>query len=498
MSQGQVEYAAGDTDRRLRAIVGIDQQVPLLNGPSGRYVNLDNAASTPAFQYVQSKVDEFLPWYSSVHRGSGFKSLLTTEVYEQARAAVARFLNADPETSCVIFGKNATEGINKLANRMGLCPDDVVICTEMEHHSNDLPWRARAHVEYARLKDDGTLDIDSLARELDRHTGRVKLVAVTGASNVTGFMPPIYEIAELTHRHGARVLVDCAQLAPHRAIDVGPADSPSHLDFVVLSAHKMYAPFGTGVLLGPKEVFEEGPPDYSGGGTIEIVNLGQVHWTEPPERDEAGSPNVVGAVALAASIHVLTAIGMDVIEAHERELTSYLLCRLGRMAEVKVYGSSNPDRLDDRLGVVAFEVAGVPHGKVAAILGFEGGIGVRDGCFCANPYVLQLLGITDPQFHKYKERVLNHNRSALPGLVRASFGCYNTFEEIDHLVVMLGRIITGDYVGDYVEDEVTGSYYPKGFDAATLQAYYSVLRHCPSDETRLRTARVTAQAGAAL
>jgi cysteine desulfurase/selenocysteine lyase len=246
-----------EANRFRSEIVGIDRSVPLLDGSKRAYTFFDNAASTPTFCGVQQKVDEFLGWYSSVHRGSGFKSLVSTGAYEQAREIVARFVGANPDTHSVIFGKNTTEAINKLAHRFSLQRGDVVLTTAMEHHSNDLPWRPRAQVEYVGLCEDGSLDIEDLQRKLEHLTGRVKLVAVTGASNVTGFAPPIYDIAELAHQHGAVILADCAQLAPHRSIDVGPLDAPRHLDFVALSAHKMYAPFGTGALIGPREFFAQ-------------------------------------------------------------------------------------------------------------------------------------------------------------------------------------------------------------------------------------------------
>lgn len=455
-------------------IVGVGQHVPLLDGTTRPYVYLDNAASTPAFRGVQHKVDEFLNWYSSVHRGSGFKSLVSTHAYEQARDIVIDFVGADPQTHCVIFGKNTTEAINKLANRMPLSANDVVISTVMEHHSNDLPWRPKAQVKYVDLLEDGSLNLHDLAQKLELFKGRVKLVTVTGASNVCGFLPPIYDIAELAHRYSARILVDCAQLAPHRTIKVGPMGSPRHLDFITLSAHKMYAPFGTGVIIGPKEFFKQGPPDYRGGGTVEIVTLDEVHWAEPPERDEAGSPNVVGAVALAASIRILSQVGMDTIAAHEKDLTSYALRRLNELKGVKLYGSNDPNQQEDRLGVIPFQVGGIPHGKVAAILGFEGGIGVRSGCFCAHPYVLRLLGISDQEYQMYRQQVLKHDRSTLPGLIRVSFGCYNTFEEIDRLSEMLEQIISGDYADDYVVDKASGSYFPREFASATLSTYFSV------------------------
>jgi selenocysteine lyase/cysteine desulfurase len=474
MHTHQTSLIADKVSALRREIVGIDRQVPLLDGSTRPYVYLDNAASTPAFRGVQHKVNEFLGWYSSVHRGSGFKSLLSTKVYEQAREIVARFVGADPKTHSVIFGKNTTEAVNKLANRMDWRPGDVVITTVMEHHSNDLPWRPKAQVEYVGLRKDGSLDVDDLRQKLERFSGRVRLVAATGASNVTGFAPPIHDMAEMAHQHGAKILVDCAQLAPHRAVNVGPLGSPRSLDFVALSAHKMYAPFGTGALIGPQAFFERGAPDYRGGGTIDVVSLDEVYWTAPPERDEAGSPNVVGAVALAASIRILTRVGMDAIAAHEQELTRHALGRLNALDGIKIHGSRDPGRLDDRLGVITFEVEGVPHGKVAAVLGFEGGIGVRNGCFCAHPYILRLMGVDGEAYQAYKQQVLNHDRSKLPGLVRASFGCYNTRAEIDRLMDMLSRIVRGDYNGDYVLHRATGDYLPPSFEPAILEGYFAL------------------------
>ena len=444
-------------------IIGLDQPVPLLDGSSRRCVYLDNAASTPAFGVVQRKVDELLRWYSSVHRGASFKSLLSTEAYEEARRIVASFVGADGD-DVVIFGKNTTEAVNKLAHRLPLAPDDVVVTTAMEHHSNDLPWRERAQVVYLPLREDHGLALGDLTQTLDHYRGRVRLVAVTGASNVSGYVPPIYDIAALAHEHGARIFVDCAQLAPHRTVRMGAVGSARRLDFVALSAHKMYAPYGSGALIGPREVFAQGAPEYRGGGTIELVTLDEVQWADPPERDEAGSPNLLGAVALAASMRQLCRIGMETIAEHERELTAYTLRRLKELPEVIVYGAADPQQLDDRLGVISFNVRGMHHGKVAAILGFEGGIAVRHGCFCAHPYVVHLLGLDEEERGAFRASVVEGDRRDMPGLVRVSFGCYNTREDVDHLLAMLRRICAGDYQGDYVVDPGTGTFLPKGFD----------------------------------
>jgi cysteine desulfurase / selenocysteine lyase len=461
------------TEQVRKEIVGIDQQVPLLDGSLTTYTNLDNSASTPAFRRVKEKTDDMFTWYSSVHRGSGFKSLLCTHLYDEAREVVLNFVEADPQSECVIFCKNTTEAINQLASIFPFQPGDMVLTTGMEHHSDDLPWRARVQVIYANVLNDGSLDMQDFADKLERNAGKIKVVAVTGASNVSGYMPPIYDIAEMAHRYGAKILVDCAQLFPHRKIHAGPADSARHLDFIAFSAHKVYAPLGSGGLIGSKEFFDRLDPVARGGGTVEIVTLKEVIWTSAPERDEAGSPNVIGAVALAAALKQLSEIGMDAIVAHEAELTHYALTKLQQLNGISLYGLTDPNRVNDRLGVVPFQVNGMTHGKAAAILGFEGGIGVRNGCFCAHPYILRLLNVTDEEYKAHHERAANHIRADLPGLIRISFGCYNNFEDIDRLVGMLERIIQGDYRGSYAVDDHSGSYYPQGFEMASMSKYFS-------------------------
>lgn len=460
------------TQKPLAEVCGQDVMVPLLGGEKRKYVNLDNAASTPPLCYVDEKVSEFIDWYSSVHRGAGFKSILSTHVMETSRKEIMEFVSADMEGDCLIFVKNTTDAINKLAYRLELNPDDVVITTSMEHHSNDLPWRSKAKTVYVEIKEDGSLDLDDMERKINLYKDNLRLVAVSGASNVTGIMPPIYDIAEMAHAAGVQILVDCAQLAPHRKIVMGKIDSDKRLDFIAFSGHKMYAPYGAGVLIGPKRFFENGAPEYAGGGTIEVVTLEDVHWAMPPERDEAGSPNVVGVVAMAASIKMLRSLGMEVVAQHEISLTAYLLERLSRLPDVHIYGPTDPDALDNKVGVIAFSLNGVPHAKAAAILSFEGGIGVRNGCFCAHPYVLRLLSVPPEQVKAHVSKVLNHDRSQLPGLVRASLGLYNTCQDVDALVEMLERILAGNYFGEYQVVPEFGEYLPRGYDAHVLDEHF--------------------------
>jgi cysteine desulfurase/selenocysteine lyase len=444
-------------------IVGIEAQVPLLDGSHRQYVNFDNAASTPALQPVLDKVNEFMTWYSSVHRGAGFKSQLATEAYELAHDIVVCFLGANPRTNTAVLGKNTTEAINLLAHRFPLAPKDVVLSSLMEHHSNDLPWRGQGRLYHVAIKSDGTLDEEDFDRQLSEHAGRVKLVAISGASNVTGCLNPIHRLAEKAHAAGARILVDAAQLAPHRAINVRPDDDAGHLDFVALSAHKMYAPYGTGVLVGPTSIFAQGTPDMVGGGTADCVTADDVYWADPPNRDEAGSPNVVGAVALAQAILCLQEIGMDAVAFHEAELTAHALRRLQEIDGLHLYGLTDPDRVEERVGVIPFAMRGADHYKIAAVLSFEGGVGVRNGCFCAHPYSLRLLQVPDEVAVRQRQDVLEGRRVGLPGLVRISFGCYNTVEEIDRAVEALTRLAAGETEGEYDQDPVSGAYWPRGY-----------------------------------
>ena len=247
------------------------------------------------------------------------------------------------------------------------------------------------------------------------------LLVVSGASNVTGVVPPIHDLAERVHAAGGRIVVDAAQLAPHRPIDMRSHRDPGHLDFVALSAHKLYAPFGSGALIGSRAGFA-GAPDHSGGGTVDAVTLAGVHWTGLPHREEAGTPNLLGAVAFAAAVSRLDELGWDRIVAHERTLLRQTLDGLAAIPGVRVHG---PRDADATIGVVPFTVEGVDHGLVAAVLGYEHGIAVRSGCFCAHPYVAHLLGLDAAAAERWATRVGAGDRHDAPGMVRASLGFYN-------------------------------------------------------------------------
>ena len=456
--------------RPLAEVVGAGERVPVLSGGTRPYVNFDNAASTPALACVRDTVDEFLRWYSNVHRGTGYKSRLSSWAFEEARERVARFVGADPADSVVLFCKNATEAINKLAHRFPFEAGDVVVTTLMEHHSNELPWRRVARVVHVGVDRDGRVDEEALAAALARHRGRVRLLAVSGASNVTGYINPVHAWARLAHEAGAQILVDAAQLAPHRPISLPGSNEGEHLDYVAFSAHKMYAPFGIGVLIGHRRTFETGDPDVVGGGTVDIVSLENAYWSDLPEREEAGTPDVVGVVALGRAIRAIEELGWDTIVRHEAELTALALERLAAIPGVALYGDADPARAAGRLGVVPFNVGGVSHALAGAVLSQEWAIGTRNGCFCAHPYVKEILHVSGDEAAAVERQILARDRSTVPGTVRASFGIANTADEVGVLAQAVRAIAEGRCSRGYVLDVERGEYthpaFPTDFRAS--------------------------------
>ncbi|QBD78546.1 aminotransferase class V-fold PLP-dependent enzyme [Ktedonosporobacter rubrisoli] len=442
-------------DYPLPEVVGSQTEVPLFDGQHIRYVNLDSSASTPPLVKVRQAVEDFLPWYSSVHRGAGYKSRLSTHLYEHARDVVMRFVDTDPSTHVVIFIRNATEALNLLAHRIVLEPDELIISTRLEHHSNLLPWYRRPH-KLVELTPDGRINLEDLERLLKEHHGKVRLVTVSGASNVTGLRPDINHIARLAHEHGAMIAVDAAQLAPHRAVSMKPLSDPEHIDILSFSGHKLYAPFGAGALVVPATLFADGEPMLVGGGSACLVTTTGISWATGPDLEEAGSPNVIGVVAMAAALKELMRYGMERVAEHERELTAYTARRLQAIPGLKLYGPSWDSMLtekEDRLGVFSFNLDGQSYVKVAAVLANEWGVGVRSGCFCAHQYVAHLLGISEADSTEARERLIAGMPVELPGMVRASFGLANTQEDIDRLASGLEAIARGDIRATYVQTE---------------------------------------------
>jgi len=417
-------------------VVGVDIPVKLRNGKNVRGINFDNAATTPPLIKVIDEISNFAPWYSSIHRGAGYKAKISSAKYEEARKTVMDFVGGDNKKDIVIFVKNATEAINKVACRLSQMEDKgVILSTCMEHHSNDLPWRGKYEVDYLEVDECGRLIFDDLVNKLEKYKGRVRLVTVTGASNVTGYVNPVHRIAEWAHKYGAKILVDGSQLIPHIPFEMKDFASGKHIDFLVFSAHKMYAPFGVGVLIGPKEFFAQGSPDYSGGGTVRAVTHEEVIWNDPPSKDEAGTPNLMGVVALAAAINSLKSIGMKNVEKHEKALTCQLIRGLKKIDCIELYCADNRDQ--ERVGIVPFNMKAVYHEILAEILAGEAGISVRAGCFCAHPYIQRLLKVPPNKINKIVEKPDDPK----PGMVRVSFGIYNEHAEVERLLEVLRETV---------------------------------------------------------
>ena len=359
----------------LADIVGADLEVPLVAGGAVRYANLDYAASAPALRAVADQVTGLLPLYSSVHRGAGYASAVCTSAYEAARETVAWFTGARAG-DVVVFTRNTTDALNLLAAAV---PGQVVHL-DIEHHANLLPWRARG----SRVVAAGFTLAETLAAVRDELAAApAALLAVTGASNVTGECLPLAELADLAHAHGARIAVDGAQLVPHRRVDL----AATGIDYLAFSGHKLYAPFGTGVLIGRRDWLDAAPPHLAGGGAVREVRLASTDWAPSPARHEGGTPNVLGAVALAAACRFVASLPAGAVEAHEGFLADRLAAGLASLGGVRVL------RLwpgADRIGVVTFTVDGWPAQQVAQYLSAEHGIGVRDGRFCAHPLLARL------------------------------------------------------------------------------------------------------------
>ncbi len=434
--------------------MGDDLAVPCVDGTERRYIGLDAAASTGALPAVMAAVEEFVPRYSSVHRGAGYKSRLATGAYESARAVALEFAAGTPGSDIAILCRNTTEAINHLAYRLQFDPDDVVLTTVVEHHANLLPWGRVARRRYVECGPDGTFDPDAVVAGLDA-LPRPRLLALSAASNVTGWCPPLSDILAAARERGVPVALDAAQLAPHRPI-------PAEADYVAFSGHKLYAPFGAGVLVGPAATFAEGEPFLAGGGAVDLVDLDEVWWTEPPEREEAGSPNVIGAVALEAALRELGRIGWEAIEDHERSLARRLRRGLATIDGVTLLG---PPLEADTLAIGTFVVEGVHHALVAARLSAEWGIGVRHGCFCAHPYLIRLLGLSPEDVDTYRRQVRAGDHRRMPGAVRASCGISNTDADVDALLEAVSAIAGSAGAGEpppvpYAQDPRTGDFWP--------------------------------------
>lgn len=378
-------------------------------------VYLDNAATTQKPSSVVNLMNDYLLKYNgNVHRGIHLLSEKSTEAYENARVKIAKFFNA-PQPEEILFTRGTTESINLVAHAWGrkfLTKGDVVVLSEMEHHSNLVPWQLLSkdigvELKFIALNKDSSLDLDSL-RELVK-SDKVKFVSVSYASNVLGNVNPVKEIVEIVHSAGIPVLFDGAQAAPHLKVDLTELDC----DFFVCSAHKMLGPTGVGILYGKMELLTEMNPFLGGGEMILEVGLTESTYKEPPSKFEAGTPNYIEAIGFGAAVDYLTEIGMDTIHEHEKKLAVYALAELEKIGGIEVYGPT-----EGRSGIVSFNVEGAHPHDVAQILDGEG-VAVRAGHHCAQP-LMKWLKVSSTS--------------------RASFYFYNTESEVDALVSAIQKV----------------------------------------------------------
>lgn len=424
----------------MNILDAIRQQFPITRQ---RFVNaagqehtityLDHGASTHPPAPVLEGYREFLErYYANIHRGNHYLSQKASELYDCVSEVVLDFLGAGRDGNSVIFTSNTTAALDIASYLMEDQPGCTLV-SGMEHHSNDLPHRRRGDVLRIEILADGTLDYEDLERKLKNN--RVKLVAVTGGSNVTGYMPDIHGIARMAHAHGARILVDAAQLIAHHGVDMQPEDADGHIDFLAAAGHKAYAPFGSAFLVAPNEVLMTSLPYIPGGGTVRFVTDNDVVWEDGVERHTGGTPNIPGVIALGDALKWLSNIGLDWVRGHEVELLRNVEGKLRDIPGLVMLGNIPAER---KLGVMSFNIEGIHHEQVATILNNDYGIATRNGCFCAHPYLTRLLNCTDPE--GVRRRVEQGEDVLLPGAVRATIGIYNNDEDLNKLVAAVGDI----------------------------------------------------------
>ncbi|MGM9935578.1 aminotransferase class V-fold PLP-dependent enzyme [uncultured Clostridium sp.] len=407
--------------------IGLDEKICNSEGRCIEGINFDNAATTPPIKSCIDCIYRLGSSYASIGRGTGQKAQITTDLYHASKEFIMDFFNVrDKDKYIVIYVNNTTEGINKLAKTLLKENDDeVVISSRMEHHSNDLPWRNRGKVDYIEVDDQGRLKIDELEKKLKNNLGKVKYVSLTGASNVTGYVNDIHKIARIVHEYDAKLIIDAAQLIPHKKVEISGETEAEDIDFLVFSSHKIYSPFGVGVIIGLKEEFEKTDPDYAGGGTVDLVLDEKVFYLPPPDKEEAGTPNFFGVMSLINSLSFMNTIGYDYIEEHEKLLLSHTLNGLKSIPGIINYGDM--DNINDRLGIATFNVDKMYHRDVAEILAKKNGISVRHGWFCAHPYCRRLMNVTEKEAGLF----LYDSNEKMPGMIRISFAIYNSLDEVD-------------------------------------------------------------------
>ncbi|MEE2765732.1 MAG: aminotransferase class V-fold PLP-dependent enzyme [Candidatus Neomarinimicrobiota bacterium] len=453
--------------------IGLNTVYTQADGNKTKRVYLDSTASTLMMGAAYNILEKFFDHYSNSHSLLHFSAKITTNQYDWAHKRILSFLGADPKLyTCFFTGSGTTAGINRLARvfRDYRKEKDIVLVSIMEHHSNDLPHRKHAgkviHIPLDSHNgyQPGCLNLEELEKNLKKFGDRVNYVAVTGISNVTGIINPIHDIAELAHNYGALILIDGAQMVAHMPVQISGHKNPMQdIDAFVFSGHKTYVPGSPGVVVCRKEILIAIEPEELGGGMIEDVFVDRYIIKDHfPDREEAGTPNITGAIALAAAIEIMDSLGMDFIYKKEDQLICNAIERMKKITGIIIYGETDNKKCA-RAGSISFNIRGMHHGLVAAVLNDYFNIAVRNECFCAHPYVKELIlddmldAITD-----IPEEEIESKYKLLAGMVRASFGLYNKPEDVDALINALDKIISMkeefielyhvDEKGDYVHN----------------------------------------------
>jgi len=414
------------------------REMPKVLGQRKGVVMLNNAATTPPFVLSIKALGQFLRTYGAFHRGSGPYAEATYSQTHRAIRTIKKFVGAQRDTE-LLFAINTSHAINILARLLNFKKNDVIITSIIEHTSNNLPWRfnTKATLVTVRCFADGSLDMADLGVKIRKYKNKLKLVALTGASNLTGYVPDIKMIARLTHKTGALLFIDAAQLAPHRPI----AMSKEGIDILAFSAHKIYAPFGLGVLALPCVLLERIPVD-PGGGSVDMISEDSVLWSPVEVRHQSGTWNVAGILALAESCRIISRTGWKKIVAHERKLLNYAVTRMVKVPGLVLHVPKEKYFSGDRIGTIVFSLPPYHHALLSAILSEEYGIESRAGTICNHRLVRSWFGISDKQQLGIEKKIRKGNRLASYGINRVSLGLHNTKQDIDKLLLALQGIAT--------------------------------------------------------
>ena len=439
-----------DLFEKIRSdFIGLDTEYTLVNGKKTKRIYLDTTASSLMMGVAYRSSYEFLKHYSNTHSLLHFSAKVSTKTYDWIHNRILDFVHADKnEYTCFFMGSGVTAGMNRIAKTFKrLRPErDMVLVSIMEHHSNDLPHRKHGgKVIHIPVNDNmGGLDLNTIEKYLKQFHDRINYISVTGLSNVTGIINPINKIAKLAHSYGVYIIVDAAQMAAHVPIYMsGFDDKDMEIDALLFSGHKTYAPGSPGVIIARKSFMSAIEPEEVGGGMVDKVFPDNYFVSKTfPDREEAGTPNILGAITLGSAVHILDSIGMDLILEKDINLVNYAMNQMLINKDIYIYGD-NDTSICPRAGTISFNIKDMDHGLVAAILNDYYNIAVRNECFCAHPYVEKMLHISHEEEISNLDCIDNNlawNIEPWMGMIRASFGLYTKESDIDALIIALNDI----------------------------------------------------------